>query len=258
MNERNNIDTNKDPAELERDIDRTRGRLGRTVDQLESRLSPGQLLDQALGVAREHGGDFATNLSRSVRNNPMPVILTGVGLAWMMASSNEPRAPSRSYAGASSEMSGKASGAKSRLQSGAESAKTAAGSVTESAARARHSLQDSASHAGERMRMERERLSHGFRNLMEEQPLLAGALGIAVGAALGAAFPKTQSEDRLMGDASESVADSAKERAQQAFEEARDHAAEAVGSSSGQETPRSGQQAEGEDGASRWQDSQGI
>ncbi|HEX5764260.1 MAG TPA: DUF3618 domain-containing protein, partial [Woeseiaceae bacterium] len=83
----------KDPARLERDIDRTRASLGRTVDALERRLSPGELVDQAMGMAREHGGEFATNLGRSVRNNPMPVILTGVGLAWMMASSNEPRAP---------------------------------------------------------------------------------------------------------------------------------------------------------------------
>src|SRR5690606_6231229 len=54
MNERENTrdaENGRDPATIERDIDRTRASLGRTVDALERRLSPGELLDQALGIA---------------------------------------------------------------------------------------------------------------------------------------------------------------------------------------------------------------
>src|SRR5690606_26084018 len=87
----------REPEELERDIDRTRSSLGRTIDELESRLSPGQLIDQVLSTGRQHGGEFAANLGRSVENNPLPLLLTAVGIAWMMMSSNEPRA-SRSSA----------------------------------------------------------------------------------------------------------------------------------------------------------------
>lgn len=256
MNERNDTQRSKDPAELERDIDQTRGRLEHTIDALESRLSPGQMLDRALGMAREQGGDFATNLGRSVRNNPMPVILTSVGLAWMMAASNEPRAAPRSRVG---NVSGKVSNAKSRLQTGAESAKSAAASVGDGAARARHTLEDTAGHARERLQMQKERLSGGFRHLMKDQPLLAGALGIAVGAALGAALPRTESEERLMGDASEETMQSAKEKAAQAYGEARDKAAaaaeEAV-SASEQAMRRSAEREDG--GSSKWQDSQGA
>ena len=275
MNERDvtrDTENGRDPERIERDIDRTRASLGRTVDALERRLSPGELVDQALGMAREHGGEFATNLGRSVRNNPMPVILTGVGLAWMMASSNEPRAPVRraaGYGGYQEWMSESAeepgTDTTGPLKSGVSSAKSAVGSLGEKVSRAKDSLKesvsgmsDSASGAvsdsgerlrmhGERMRMQSHRLRSNFETLMEDQPLIVGAIGIAIGAALGAAFPRTESEDRLLGETRDSVMRTAKERASEAYEDVKDTAADvaasardkARGSDSHKEQPQS-------------------
>lgn len=245
----------KDPAQIERDIDRTRASLGRTVDALEHRLSPGELVDQALGMAREHGGEFASNLGRSVRNNPMPVILTGVGLAWMMASSNEPRAPVRRSSGyggyqewtSESDDAGGTDTA-GRLKSGVSSAKSAVGALGEKASRAKESLKHSVdslgesasgavSGSGERMRMRGEhmriqgqRLRSNFETLMEDQPLIVGAIGVAIGAALGAAFPHTEREDRLLGEARDSAMRAAKEKASGAYDEVKDTAADVVAS----------------------------
>lgn len=220
----------REPEALERDIDRTRTSLGRTIDELETRLSPGQLVDQAMSMGRQHGGKFAANLGHSVENNPVPMLLTAVGIAWMMMSSNEPRAarhPSR-YG-----EPGRQQGAKDRMTGGVESAKSAAGAVGDRASRARHAVGDTVSHTGERvraqgerMRMQGERMRDGFSRLMDEQPLLVGAMGIAIGAALGAALPRTESEDRLLGDTSEAARRSMKERATSAYEEVRDRAAE--------------------------------
>ena len=227
----------KDPAELERDIDRTRASLGRTVDALERRLSPGELLDQALGMAREQGGQFAANLGRSVRNNPMPVILTGVGLAWMMASSNEPRAP----LGYEDWSAANGRDTKGGLKSGVSSVKSAVGAASERASRATdsvahsigslgESLGESASDVGERVRMQSEQIRYGFDRLMQEQPLIVGAIGLAIGAALGAALPRTESEDQLLGRASDSVMDSVRDRAAEAYDEVKDTAADVVAS----------------------------
>lgn len=271
MNERDvtkDAENGRDPARLERDIDRTRASLGRTVDALERRLSPGELVDQALGMAREHGGEFATNLGRSVQNNPMPVILTGVGLAWMMASSNEPRAPKRRSAGYAAYQdwaseSGRDGGTDStgRLKSGVSSAKSAVESVGDKASRAKDSLKqsvgsfsDSASGAvsdtgermrmqGERLRMQGQRLRSSVETLMEEQPLIVGAIGIGIGAALGAAFPSTQAEDRLLGETRDSAMRAAKERASEAYEEVKDTAAD-VARSTRNKVERSGSQHE--------------
>lgn len=227
MNEATHPPETRDPDALERDIDRTRSSLGRTIDELENRLSPGQLIDQALGMARQHGGEFAGNLGRSVENNPMPLLLTAVGIGWMMLSSNEPRSGHEYPSGSRLE------GAKERVAGGVESAKSAASAVGQRASRARHAVGDTVSHAGqgmrhagERVREQSERMRAGFSRLLEEQPLLVGAMGIAVGAALGAALPHTRSEDRLLGETSDAAARSVKERATEAYEEVRDRASE--------------------------------
>lgn len=226
MSEHQGQNNGRDPAELEREIDRTRMSLGRTVDALENRLSPGQLLDQALGMARQHGGEFAGNLGRSVENNPVPMLLTAAGMAWMMMSSNEPRAAR--HPGRFDDVRDRTAGAKQRMTSGVDSAKSAAGSVSDRASRARHSVGDSVGHAGDRVRMESDRMRHGFNNLMKEQPLLVGAIGVAIGAALGAALPRSEAEDRLMGDVSDSAAQSAKDKANEAYEDVKGTASDVV------------------------------
>lgn len=230
MNEGTHAPETREPEALERDIDRTRTSLGRTIDELETRLSPGQLVDQALSMGRQHGGELAANLGRSVENNPVPMLLTAVGIAWMMMSSNAPRVSRReSHYGEP----GRLEGAKERVSGGVESARSAASTVGDRASRARHAVGDTVSHTGERvraqgerMRMQGERVRAGFGRLMEEQPLLVGAMGIAVGAALGAALPRSESEDRLLGETSDAATRSMKERATDTYEEVKGRAAE--------------------------------
>lgn len=219
----------RDPDEIERDIQRTRMSLGHTIDELENRLSPGELLDQAIGAARRHGGDFATNLGRSAENHPMPLILTAVGIAWMMASANRPPPPARPRS-ERADISGRAADAKHRLQHGMDSAKSTAGAVGDRASRARHAVGDSVSHASERARLQSQRMREGFSHMLEEQPLLVGAMGIALGAALGAALPRSEAEDRLMGDSSDAAARQMKERASDTFDDVK-HTAEEMAAS---------------------------
>ena len=62
-----------------------RAQVERTLDELQERLSPGQLIDQAVTYLRGSGGaDLMRNLGETVKRNPMPLALVGVGLAWMM------------------------------------------------------------------------------------------------------------------------------------------------------------------------------
>src|SRR5690606_38663675 len=81
---------------------------------------------------------------------------------------------------------------------------------------------------GERMRMESQRMRQGFESLLEEQPLLVGAIGLALGAALGAAFPRTEAEDRMLGEHSDSARRSMKDKAAGAYEDVKETAAEMV------------------------------
>lgn len=76
----------KSAAELEREVEAKRAEVEDNLDELQHRLSPGQLMDQLFDYAKHgNGAEFTRNLGRSVRDNPMPVALIGAGMAWLMA-----------------------------------------------------------------------------------------------------------------------------------------------------------------------------
>ena len=78
-------------TELEREVDRERERVSATIDELQARASVGSLVDQLVKAVGENGGEVSRNLGRSLRDNPLAALLTGVGLAWLMAGSGRPR-----------------------------------------------------------------------------------------------------------------------------------------------------------------------
>ena len=78
-------DENKQPAEIESELEQTRAQVSSTIDAIQTKLTPGQLMDQAVDYWRGSlPADFGTNLSNSVRQNPVPVTLIGIGLAWLI------------------------------------------------------------------------------------------------------------------------------------------------------------------------------
>jgi hypothetical protein len=84
-------DHTHDPEAIERDLQTTRVRLDQELSELTRRLSPGQLLDEALRYLRNNQGvDFVRRLTESVRERPFPVALTGIGLAWLMIAGPRP------------------------------------------------------------------------------------------------------------------------------------------------------------------------
>ncbi len=92
-----------EPGRIERDLDQTRARLDSRLSELQDRLSPGQVLDDLMGYFRgSEGADFSRSLLDSVRANPLPAAVTGIGLAWLMAANPRGVAP-----GAASAPSGR-------------------------------------------------------------------------------------------------------------------------------------------------------
>ena len=254
LNKTSNLrdDARKDPATLEREIDQTRANMDRTLGALERKFSPGQLLDKAMEFARENGGEFANNLGRSVKDNPVPALLTAVGIAWMVASSNRPK-PSMAdaygepytptdlnavdfddtgYEDDTGDQKEGLTDKAQRLKASAEETLSEAGQRVKSAAeRARQKLagtKDTVSGGLRRTsstaQVQTQRVREGFNSLLSEQPLLLGALGIAVGAAIGAALPATEQEDRLFGSARDKAVSEVKQRGTETYEHVRDKA----------------------------------
>ncbi len=78
--------TEHSPEEIEREIELDRQRIGAKLDEIQNRMSPGQLVDEALAYAKGSGGaEFLSNLTGSMKTNPIPVALMGISLAWLMS-----------------------------------------------------------------------------------------------------------------------------------------------------------------------------
>lgn len=88
-----------DPAVIQRQIDYTRAQLATTINAIGERLSPENLLAQAKYSAKEATvGRFrdmtneanrkmegmSGSLSQTVRENPLPVAVIGLGLGWLL------------------------------------------------------------------------------------------------------------------------------------------------------------------------------
>jgi ElaB/YqjD/DUF883 family membrane-anchored ribosome-binding protein len=71
--------------QLERETEQTRTQIANTLDELRACMTPGHVLDQlADRVSDGATAAFAQNLKHQTVNNPLPVVLIGAGLAWLM------------------------------------------------------------------------------------------------------------------------------------------------------------------------------
>ncbi|CAD7051145.1 hypothetical protein REJC140_01689 [Pseudorhizobium endolithicum] len=71
---------------IEREIEADRRRIEDRIDAIQSKMSPGQLLDEALAYAKgSGGGEYVANLGNAMKTNPVPVALMGISMAWLMA-----------------------------------------------------------------------------------------------------------------------------------------------------------------------------
>lgn len=237
MNTEFDIESQKSPEAIERDIDAQRASIGNIVDALESKFTPGQMFDQALGMMQSNGTTFLSNLGTSVRNNPLPAVLTSVGLLWLIMSQNRPPprpedrfAPDQDRFGDLAD--GLADGidsARGYLHSTTDSLKGSYQAIKGKAASVGDDLNaatDSISHAvhdaSDRLMHGRQVMSSQFNHLLKEQPLIVAAAGIALGAMLGAALPTTAAEQRYLGKTSANLTDKVKQQAREGYEAVRD------------------------------------
>jgi hypothetical protein len=252
----------KSPEQIESEIRSTRRDIDRTLDALQTRLSPGQLLDQALSYAKSGGGEFATNFGRTVTQNPIPVTLLGLGVLWLMCS--QPRAQAggngqtegfagraRDWGDAAAEATGDAAAtvrqwgaeARDRTYAAAETAQDTAREYAhaagDTARRAAHRAEDYASAAWH----QGTRAGQKAQQIIDDYPLVVGAVGLAVGALAAALLPSTRREDELMGDKADELKRAASNIVREQVEPVREvakAATEAAADAAAQEAHRQG------------------
>ncbi len=242
MNTADRIDaeSQKDPDRLEREIDQQREDIGDIVDALENKLSPGQMFDRLVHFGKGNGREFAQNLGNTVKAHPVPTLLTSVGLLWLYAARNDTRPAYRGqsiYRGTADSEGGlkaRAHEVGEQISDKWDQARSGMEGVSDRMHDAGSRVGESLHGAGQTVREQGERAREGFNHMLNDNPLALGAIGIAVGALMGAVLPRTEQEDRMMGGTRDHLADKARQTAHSAADEARDTLREATdGSSSG-------------------------
>jgi len=96
-----------DSGQIKADIDHTRGRIDETLDALADKLHAKHLLDEAVDYLRTPGqvSGTASKLGQTVwhqiQEHPMPSLLIGAGIAWMLSERKQAKTETRAVPGSS-------------------------------------------------------------------------------------------------------------------------------------------------------------
>ncbi len=236
-------------AEVEREAAEERSRLAETARALKRKLSIGSIIDEIVGAGSRHGAQIGRTVGHTVRKHPVPMTLIGAGLVWLLVSGTRSEGERRSHLrqdpqGLPDDDESSDHGLRARAEAAAESVKaagrSAASSVAEGGARVKEAARDGAEAIGERAEALGDRASEygseawsegkrvarragsSLGRLVEEQPLVVGALAFALGAAIGGAIRNSRAENRLMGSSAERMRQDVKERAKEEGQKLKD------------------------------------
>ena len=275
--ERNEIGASSETAEIKSEIERTRVEMSETLGEIQERLRPDHLIQQAKDTVAEaatgkvrnimhSAGETATmvadqtkyagrNLADYVRTHPVQMALLAGGVTWWLLRGSD---RSDEWEGASEGWQGSAGSydydegyslrdkvgdiASTTRETVGQYAATARETVGEYAAGARETVGEAAEAARLKALRASERARHAAQlasqraqetwqsasssvdDWVHEYPLAAGAIAVAVGAAIGLSVPSTEIEDRTLGE----KRDQALEKARLAALEIRDNVSQKV------------------------------
>lgn len=226
-------------ADIRDDIEETRAEMGATLGQLGERLDPAHLMDQAKENVREatigrvehaveeagaNAKGTAEMVMQTIRENPIPAAMAGIGLFLLWRNRSEGAANGSSYrasasyryadqryptesprggADIGSTVGQRASGVADTIGSGVGGA---AGTVGQGVSSVADTVGQGASHAIDRGRQTAFEVGSQLDRVMHRSPLAMGAVAAGLGAVVGALLPETQPERDVLGDASAKVA----------------------------------------------------
>jgi len=231
------------------DIEQCRVQLSGTIDEIQERLSPTRLINEAKETVRDatvrkatsmmsNAGRSAEGLADRIREHPVSAALIGAGAWWLLnklpASERGSSSYARRYGNFDTDRNGRyeayeGSGGYGRY--GSEGAGTndqrdrwsqEAGEsrgVRGMAQDATETISDYASRGQQRIGDIADRAESQFNQWMRENPLAVGVAAIAVGAAIGLAIPETDRERELIGATRDRLVDKAQEMASHTVEQ---------------------------------------
>jgi hypothetical protein len=157
----------------------------------------------------ESGASFFQDLRDSAARNPVSAALIGMGILWMLTGAKSPAGAGTAIRSAGLDRIPEAlQNVGSGLRESAGSVRDAAAATLDTARERGASTIDNVADYGRAMPgpgavfdTARDNLAELFR----AQPLVLGAVGLAIGAGMAAALPKTDLEDAYLGEVSQTV-----------------------------------------------------
>lgn len=270
-------DFSDNPEVIQTRIKHTRASMGETINLIQERLqekfSPERLTEQAQNKIREmtigkvedmadaatrSAKNWRSSLVRTVRENPIPSALVGIGLGWLLFQGNDddmrenggdeyryvsqgydyqraynytpPQEESRFFGKAQSNIADTVDNVKNTVTESLTHAKERVGDFTEQtkeqAGELTQQAQQQARMLKDQTKYQMRRTKQGFWQMMEENPLAVGAVVLAAGAVIGLTLPKTQAEDEWLGDKRDRLVDQVQSTAKEAVEKVKNIASE--------------------------------
>ena len=236
----------RSPEEIEREIEQTRNRMSRNIDELGDRLSPSNLKQEAKTAIKDAAQGAVSNVGEQarrtssrlvevIRENPLPVIAVGAGVTWLLTQRSRSdvsgnRMARYAYTGPERRQGNGwqgGSGIRGRVGEKVtgvkESVSEAASGVAEKASELKERAGERLGDLGGQARSQTQRLKTNLEYAAEENPLMLALGASIVGIALGLLLPGTQRENEMMGSARDQLVD----RAEETVERAKDAAVEA-------------------------------
>lgn len=236
-------------AEIERDIQKTRGQMDQTLERLNERLSPRAILNDVLSWFESRDHHSAERLQEGyrsfaayVREHPLPSLVAGTGLVWLLLESTATRRepeyqeewttridPNYTPPGAvivegeedlssTSRVSGAVETGRQKLADLGGSAKAAGESMKETARETLQRSRQASRRMGRRLRERADLSGQKFQSAVDEYPLGVGLGFLGLGLLVGLTLPRTRQEDEWMGTESDRFAAMAREKGQEVIE----------------------------------------
>lgn len=221
--------------ELQGEIASTRAEMSETIDALQERLRPGNIVSDATervktatservrGMADRASGT-AQGLMHEARHNAVPALMIGAGVAWMLIDRSRHHDGRHREHAEGSEYSSPRYGAYDSDYGRTEEYYESTNQYGEeygqgrrwTGRRSSEGMSRWAQNAGNEARHTARRATNGLQRMLNENPLLVGAAAMLIGAAIGASLPETERENEWMGETRDTVLDKAQEAAQNA------------------------------------------
>ena len=252
---------------LEASVGELNKKVAGTIDDLKESLSPSHIKEEFKGFVREESSQILSSLQRKAHDNPLQAVAIGAAIAypfwgvlksipvpllliyggvWLSRQNNgklaravnesagdlaqSVRDAEESIAANVNAVKDKVSNtAQNVLNSATATANEAVRAVKETSADALEKVSASVSDFGEAGTGAANRSKTAIEDLINKNPLLVGGLALAVGAFIAASIPISEAENRLFGERSDEVKDSARGAVTQGVERAKDTAAGIVG-----------------------------